>query len=96
MRIVSTSAAVPSGYLYAYLSTREIGYPLLLRTATGDAIPEVWPVFVKRVPVLKAPKQLIREIDEIVHKAFEARVKATKLELEARTKLELAVELSAL
>jgi type I restriction enzyme S subunit len=92
MRIVSTSDDIPPGFLYAYLSTQEIGYPLLLRTATGDAIPEVWPVFVNRIPILQAPKQLVREIDKVIRVAFEARVKATEFEQQARDRLEAALK----
>ena len=94
MRIACTGDSVPSGFLFAYLSTLEIGYPLLLRTATGDAIPEVWPVFVNQIPVLRAPAKLANQVDQMVREAFEDRVKATAQETEARARLEAALKAS--
>jgi type I restriction enzyme S subunit len=92
MRIVSTSDEFPPGFLFAYLATQEIGYPLILRNATGDAIPEVWPVSISRLPILRAPRHLVKEIDAMIKQAFELRVVASNRERAAHRKLENALE----
>lgn len=92
VRVMAKKHKVMPGYLYAYLSLDEIGYPLILRTATGDAIPEIWPVYLGLIKILKAPRSLITEVHEVVVSAFEMRVQATKAESAAREILERTLE----
>ena len=92
IRIISKGEVVPAGYLYAYLSTQEIGYPLLMRTSCGTSIPALWPTYLKSIPVVRAPITFMKSIDAEVKSAFEMRVEATRLEDEARTLVEHTIE----
>lgn len=95
IRIVPHSGKVPSGYLYAYLSSSKIGYPLLTRSMTGASVPALWPVYLKQIKVLLASEELMQEIDREVRSVFEMRVKATAQEGKAREHLEKAIEAAA-
>lgn len=92
IRIASKTVDLSPGYIYAYLSTQEFGYPLILRTATGACVPAIWPCYLNSLKVLKPTKELNEELDEQVQHAFEKRVKATKLEDSARGLLERELE----
>jgi type I restriction enzyme S subunit len=92
IRIVSKNEDVPPGYIYAYLSTPEIGYPLLMRTSSGTSIPALWPTYLKSIPVVRAPIPFMKMIDAEVKSAFEMRVEATRLEDEARDLVERTIE----
>ncbi len=91
LRIVPRSSRIPAGYLFAYLACREIGYPLIARTATGDSIPEIWPTYLSELPVLKSSERLMEKVHQEVVEAFEMRVKATEFESGARNRLEYAL-----
>ena len=92
IRIVPKNTKVPPGYIYAYLSTQEVGYPLLARTASGTSIPALWPTHLNSIPVVKADFTFMKAIDKEVRNAFEMRVKATYLEDEAHELIERAIE----
>jgi type I restriction enzyme S subunit len=92
IRIIAKSDDVPPGYIYAYLSTPEIGYPLLMRTSCGTSIPALWPTYLKSLPIVRAPLTFMNMVDAEVKGAFEMRVEATRLEDEARALVELAIE----
>lgn len=91
IRIVPRSNSCLSGYLYAYLDLHEIGYPLILRTATGACVPALWPTYLNTLKVLKPTIALNQEVNQLVTDAFEMRVEATKIEDSARSVLERAV-----
>lgn len=82
---------VPSGFLYTYLASAEIGRPLILRIATGDSIPEIWPVYLNELPVPKVPTEIIEKIHTTVIAALEMRVSATKGEVKGRDLIERAI-----
>ena len=90
IRIVSKS--VPAGYLYAYLATPSVGYVLLTRTMTGASIPALWPIYLKRLLVVKSTPKFMSEVHDRVMNAFEDRVKATACEDAARQLLEHSIE----
>ena len=92
IRIISRSEEVPPGYVYAYLSTQEIGYPLLMRTSCGTSIPALWPTYLKSLPVVRADSDFMNSIDAEVKSSFEMRVEATGLEDEASLLIENAIE----
>ena len=96
IRIAATSDSFSPGFLYAYLSLAELGYPLILRTATGACIPALWPTYLNHLRILRPTRRLNDEIDAQVREAFEMRVRATKIEDASRSSLETAVEQTAL
>ena len=92
IRIAPKTADISPGYLYAYLSTPEIGYPFILRTATGACIPALWPVYLKQIRVLQPSPDLNTRTDTEIQDAFEMRVRSTGLEDGARHLIEDAIE----
>ncbi len=92
IRIVPRTELVTPGFLYAYLATAEIGYPLLTRTMTGASVPALWPTYLNEVPVVKASGSFMEEIDQLVQQAFELRIAATVHEIDARRIVEQAIE----
>ncbi|TAK54870.1 MAG: restriction endonuclease subunit S [Dehalococcoidia bacterium] len=91
IRIVPKEKAIPAGYIYAYLSSREIGYPLLTRTMTGHSIPALWPSQLASVPFLPLSDGEMKKIHSLVEEAFELRVTATACEDDARALIERAL-----
>jgi len=83
---------IPSGYLYAYLYSANIGYPLLTRTMTGHSIPALWPSQLSKIPVVVTDQAEMERISEMVVSAFEDRVMATELEAKARTLIDNALD----
>jgi type I restriction enzyme S subunit len=94
IRIAAKTKEFSPGYLYAFLSLRELGYPLILRSATGACIPALWPVYLNGLRVLKPTASLNEEVNDAIQTAFEVRVTATSLEDKARELLESSVESS--
>lgn len=88
IRIVPKKGAVPAGYLYAYLASPSIGYPLITRTMTGHSIPALWPSQLNSLPFLPLSEGEMKRIHTLVEEAFELRVKATALEDDARSLVE--------
>jgi len=91
IRIVPKTETILPGYLFAYLST-SVGYILLTRTMTGASVPALWPVHLRSIPVIRAGRAFEEHIDQLVCRAFEDRVLASRLEEEARALVERAVE----
>lgn len=85
-------SGIPSGYLFAYLYSAKIGYPLLTRCMTGHSIPALWPSQLSSIPVVLASPRAMEEISRRVVDAFENRVQATVLENRARQHVEAAIE----
>ena len=71
------------GYIYAYLSSPDLGYPLLVSTAVGAAIPALWPAYLRDIPIVNCPKKIMEKIQNSVVDAFELRVEAIFLERKA-------------
>ena len=92
IRIVPRTELVTPGFLYAYLATTEIGYPLLTRTMTGASVPALWPTYLNEIRVVKASESFMEEIDQLVQQAFELRIAATAHETDARQIVEQAIE----
>jgi len=82
---------VPGGYLFAYLYSMKVGYPLLTRTMTGHSIPALWPSQLKSLPVVLADAVEMGNISALVVAAFEEKVLATDLERQARMAVETAI-----
>lgn len=91
IRIVS-KGVVPPGYLYAYLASAEIGYPMITRTISGSSVPALWPEYLREVVLVRTDERTMQNIDEDVTTAFEQRVRATALENEARACVEEAIQ----
>lgn len=91
IRIAPKTDRISAGYLYTYLSLRELGYPIILRTATGACIPALWPLYLNKLRVLRPAAEFNQKIDQTVREAFEMRVRATKLDDQARDTLEEAL-----
>jgi type I restriction enzyme S subunit len=92
IRLVARESEVPAGYLYAYLAAETIGYVPLTRAMTGASIPALWPVYLKRMRVVKAERTFMLDVHERVVDAFEKRVRATAQEATARRLVERAIE----
>lgn len=95
IRILPDKKKIKPGYLYTYLASQKIGYPLITRTMTGASIPALWPVYLNKVKVVKASDDFMSMVDILVQAAFEKRVQATQIEREAREMLESAIEAAA-
>jgi type I restriction enzyme S subunit len=95
IRVVPRSDVVPPGYLFAYLSCRGIGYPLLTRTMTGASVPALWPMYLDNVAVVKASAAFMKKVDRVVQDAFERRVVAGEKDVAARRLVEDAIEKGA-
>jgi hypothetical protein len=91
IRIIPRDECFSPGYLYAYLSLPEWRYSLIQRTATGASIPALWPAYLNHIRILCPPSTLNSEVDVQVRNALEMRVEATRLETEARQRLEGAL-----
>lgn len=92
IRIVPQRGKSTAGFLYAYLSSPDIGYHLLTRTMSGASIPALWPKHLKQIKVPIVSEQVQNQLDEIVNSAFELRVEATSFEDEARLVVEKFIE----
>lgn len=95
IRIVPRGDVVFPGYLFAYLSCRQIGYPLLTRTMTGASVPALWPMYLRDVSIVKAGPAFMKRVDRAVQDAFEMRVAATEKDRRARQLVESAIETGA-
>jgi type I restriction enzyme S subunit len=95
IRIVPTSDQFLPGYLYTFLSTESLGYPLLLRTATGACVPALWPNYLEKLRVLRPDSKLNEQLDQEVQEAFDMRVRATALEDSARNMIESELDRKA-
>ena len=96
IRISSTSEEVPTGYIYAYLATKHIGYPLTTRTITGKSVPALWPIYLRDIPIVKCKPEVMSKIHDLVEDGFESRVTATEYENKAIALIEKAIEQAAL
>jgi type I restriction enzyme S subunit len=75
LRVVPDSQKIPSGYLYAYLSSK-FGVPLVVSGTYGSIIQGIEPEHIKELPVPRLGDALEHEIHEFVETAAELRSKA--------------------
>ena len=77
LKVVPDPAKIPSGYLYAYLSSK-FGVPLVVSGTYGSIIQSIGPEHIVGLPVPRLGDALEHEIHELVETAAELRVNANK------------------
>lgn len=82
LKVVADPEQVPSGYLYAYLSSK-FGIPLVVSGTYGSIIQSIGPEHVADLPVPRLGDALEHEIHTLVEQAAELRTKASQLKREA-------------
>jgi type I restriction enzyme S subunit len=92
IRIVPKTGVSTAGFLFSYLASSKVGYPLITRTMSGTSIPALWPKDLKQLKVPIVSEVIQNELDDLVSAAFELRVKATSHEDEARRLVEEFIE----
>jgi type I restriction enzyme, S subunit len=80
-----------AGYLFAFLDLPEVGYHLLIRTASGTSIPALWPTYLKTIRIPLMPDRTRLELDRQVRQCFEDRVLASEKERMARLLVEESI-----
>jgi hypothetical protein len=68
LKVVADPAKVPSGYLYAYLSSK-FGIPLIVSGTYGSIIQSLGPANIKDIPVPRLGDALEHQIHELVEEA---------------------------
>lgn len=76
LRVVPDTGKIPSGYLYAYLSSK-FGVPLVVSGTYGSIIQGIEPQHIADLPVPRLGDALEHEIHSFVEKAAELRTKAS-------------------
>ena len=76
LRVVPDTAKIPSGYLYAYLSSK-FGVPLVVSGTYGSIIQGIEPEHIAGLPVPRLNKALEHDIHELVEQASELRTRAS-------------------
>lgn len=82
MKVVPNDAAIPSGYLYTFLSSR-FGIPLVVAGTYGSIIQSIEPHHIAGLPVPRFGDALEHEIHELVEEAARLRSEASELKREA-------------
>jgi len=75
LRVVPDTQQIPSGYLYAYLSSK-FGVPLVVSGTYGSIIQGIEPEHIEGLPVPRLGDALEHEIHELVESAAELRANA--------------------
>lgn len=88
---MKTNGKVPSGYLYAWLSS-DYGFRLIRSTQTGTKLcrPIQKLLLKKKIPIIDS--ESMNEIDELVREAQTRRHKANQMELKAISMVEQEIE----
>lgn len=88
---MKTNGKVPSGYLYAWLSS-DYGFRLIRSTQTGTKLcrPIQKLLLKKKIPIIDS--ESMNEIDELVREAHTKRHKANQMELKAISMVEQEIE----
>lgn len=86
MKVVPNPTVIPSGYLYAFLSSR-YGVPLVVSGTYGAIIQHIEPEHIADLPVPRFDTSVERAIAAKVDAAAHARSQAVKLLREANTRL---------
>ncbi|MEI7912496.1 MAG: hypothetical protein WCK77_22940 [Verrucomicrobiota bacterium] len=76
LRVVPDTAKIPSGYLYAYLSSK-FGIPLITSGTYGGIIQHLEPEHIADLPVPRLGNAMEQEIHRLIEQAASLRVKAT-------------------
>jgi len=82
LKVVADPEKIPSGYLYAYLSSK-FGVPLVVSGTYGSIIQSIGPEHIADLPVPRLGDALEHEIHSLVEKAAELRTKASQRKHEA-------------
>jgi len=82
LKVVADPEKIPSGYLYAYLSSK-FGVPLLVSGTYGAIIQHREPLHIAELSVARLDDALEQEIHALVEEAAELRTKASQLKREA-------------
>lgn len=88
LRVVPNTAKIPSGYLYAYLSSK-FGIPLITSGTYGAIIQHLEPEHISGLPVPRFGAALEKKIHDLVEESAVLRTKATAFFLEKLEELEL-------
>lgn len=94
MKVVPNPEVIPSGYLYAFLSSR-FGVPLVVSGTYGSIIQSIEPAHITGLSVPRFGDDIEQEIHQLVEAAARLRSEASELRNSARRKIEclLNVEL---
>ena len=95
IRIIPNEDKVPSGYLYAFLSSKH-GFSLLTQGTYGGVIQHIEPHHIADLPVPLLPDAEQQQIHEQIEEASRLRVEANRALREARGKLLDACQLKPL
>lgn len=76
LKVVPDTNIIPSGYLYAYLSSK-FGIPLVVSGTYGSIIKSIGPEHIAELPVPRLSDALERKIHDLVNEAAELRDKAS-------------------
>lgn len=88
---MKTNNEVPSGYLFAWLST-DYGFRFLRNVQAGTKLCRPIPRLVREIPVPILDKDIMSEIDSMVRDAYTKRHKANVYELKAISMVEKEIE----
>lgn len=92
LRLRCNTTEIPPGYLFAFLTLTDVGYRLIIRTASGSSIPALSVKDLYSVPVPRLPISSEQEIHRIVVEAGELRASAEEYEKEAILKVEQLIQ----
>lgn len=92
LRVIPNPKLATPGFLYCLFASKEYGYPLIVRHATGNSIPFINPGHLKTMLIPRVELSVQGELDKLVASAFEKRNQATLLEDQARKSIEQAIE----
>ncbi|NJO43270.1 MAG: restriction endonuclease subunit S [Cyanobacteria bacterium RU_5_0] len=87
MKVVPDRTKIPSGYLYAYLSSK-FGVPLVVSGTYGAIIQHIEPHHIADLPVPRLGDAIEAEVHELVEEAAKLRTEASVLLYSAIQKLE--------
>ena len=82
LKVVADPAKIPSGYLYAYLSSK-FGVPLVVSGTYGAMIQHLEPAHIADLPVPRLADALEHEIHAVIEEAADLRSRASQLKGEA-------------
>ena len=83
LRIVPDSDRILPGYLYAFLSSK-FGVPIVVGGTYGAIIQHIEPHHIAHLPVPRLGEKVETRAHELVHKAAEARTRASELLVESQ------------
>lgn len=86
VRIVPNLDKIRPGYLYSVLGHPTLGRPLAIRYAYGTSIPHLEPADIAKMPIVRLPADLEKQIADKAEKAVGLRAEADQLESEMADK----------